>query len=114
MAAMDMSNYDAMLVVGPGLSSAGLDLSNDTMASGFLTAILDDTLLQPDDWAASEAFWYGTIIVIAISAVTKLSRWLTLETRIRVAAAKRPRPAQASSRIASALAAVTTVVREVS
>lgn len=76
-----MNSADAMPVAGPGLPSAGMDLSNDTMASDFLATILDDTLLQPDDLAVSEAFWYGIIAVIAISAIINLIRWSTLNTR---------------------------------
>lgn len=78
---MDINSGDAMPEAGPGLSSAGMDMSNDTIASGFLMAILDDTLLQPDDWAISEAFWYGIIVVIALSAVIHLIRWFTLRSR---------------------------------
>lgn len=80
-ARMDMSSDNAMPVAGPGLSSAGMDMSNETMKSDFLVALLDDTLLQPGDWTIAEAFWYGIVIVIAISAITNLTEWATLRTR---------------------------------
>ena len=76
-----MKSTDAMPVAGPGLSSAGMDMTNETMAAEFLVAVLDDSLLQPDDWVIAEAFWYGIIIVIAISALTNLIRWVTLKAR---------------------------------
>jgi len=78
---MGMSSDDAMFTAGPDLSSAGMDMSNETMASDFLVALLDDTLLQPGDWTIVEAFWYGIIIVIAISAIINLIKWATLRTR---------------------------------
>lgn len=78
---MDISSDDAMPVAGPDLSSAGMDMSNETMASDFLVALLDDTLLQPGDWTIAEAFWYGIIIVIATSAIINLTKWATLRTR---------------------------------
>jgi hypothetical protein len=80
-ATMDISSDDAMPVAGPDLSSAGMDMSNETMASDFLVALLDDTLLQPGDWTIAEAFWYGIIIVIATSAIINLTKWATLRTR---------------------------------
>lgn len=80
-ATMAMSSDDAMSMAGPGLSNAGMDMSNETMASDFLMALLDDTLVQPGDWTMAVAFWYGIIIVIATSAIINLTNWATLRTR---------------------------------
>jgi hypothetical protein len=78
---MDMDGMAAMPTAGPGLSGAGLNLSNETVASDFLAAILYDGVLQPEDWAYAEAFWYGMIVVIGISAIINLIRLATLESR---------------------------------
>ncbi|MCJ1415586.1 hypothetical protein MMC32_001918 [Xylographa parallela] len=112
---MDMDGGDsAMPTGGPGLSDMGMDMSNDTVASDFLAAILDDTDLQPFDWAITGAFWYGIVVVIFLATVINFLRWATLKIRLRAAAAKRPRPAHASNPFTSAMATVTSVVREVS
>ena len=79
---MDMDGGDsAMPTGGPGLSDMGMDMSNDTVASDFLAAILDDTDLQPFDWAITGAFWYGIVVVIFLATVINFLRWATLKTR---------------------------------
>ena len=119
---------------GPGLSDMGMNMSNETVASDFLAAILDDTDLQPFDWAITGAFWYGIVVVIVLATVINFHRWATLKTRyhgycsiysftcpemltwsrLRAAAAKHPRPAHASNPFTSAVATVTSIVREAS
>ncbi|MCJ1405710.1 hypothetical protein MMC11_008940 [Xylographa trunciseda] len=132
---MDMSGGgSAMPMGGPGLSDMGMDMSNDTVASDFLQAMLDDTDLQPFDWAITGAFWYGIVVVISLAAVMNFVRWATLKTRysqnylncrsncwemliwlrLRAAAAKHSRPAHASNRFSAAIATVTSIVREAS
>ncbi|MCJ1320231.1 hypothetical protein MMC15_005569 [Xylographa vitiligo] len=112
---MDMDGGDtAMPTGGPGLSDMGMNMSNETVASDFLAAILDDTDLQPFDWAITGAFWYGIVVVIVLATVINFLRWATLKTRLRAAAAKHPRPAHASNPFTSAVATVTSIVREAS
>ncbi|MCJ1387481.1 hypothetical protein MMC18_000324 [Xylographa bjoerkii] len=112
---MDMDGGDnAMPTGGPGLSDMGMDMSNYTVASDFLAAILDDTDLQPFDWVITGAFWYGIVVVIFLATLVNFVRWATLKTRLRAAAAKHPRPAHASNLFSSAIATVTSIVREVS
>ncbi|MCJ1479029.1 hypothetical protein MMC13_007713 [Lambiella insularis] len=111
---MDPNSDSAMPTAGPGLSDMGMNMSNYTVASDFLAALLDDDDLQPLDWAITGAFWYGILVVIFIATFTNFTTWATLKTRTRAAAAKHPRPAQASNLFSSAIAAVTTVAREIS
>ncbi|MCJ1380844.1 hypothetical protein MMC17_003953 [Xylographa soralifera] len=112
---MDMDGGDsAMPTGGPGLSDMGMDMSNVTVASDFLAAILDDTDLQPFDWAIIGAFWYGIVVVIFLATVINFLCWATLKTRLRAAAAKRSRPAHASNPFTSAMATMTSIVREAS
>ena len=66
---------------GPDLSDAGLDMSNYTVASDFLAALLDDTTLQQSDYAIARAFWYGIVIVIVLVGIANWGRWALLKFR---------------------------------
>ena len=82
---MDMDGGGAMPsdmpTAGPGLSDAGLDMGNYSVAFDFLQTILDDGALQPYDWIITGVFWYGILVVIGIATVMNLTRWVVLKTR---------------------------------
>lgn len=66
----------------PGnLTTAGLDMSNETVAHNFLLEILDDTCLQVWSNAYAMDFWYGIIVAIALFALANLSQWAKLNLR---------------------------------
>lgn len=75
---MDM---DSSMSGGPGLTDVGLDMSNYTVASDFLAALLDDTTLQQSDYAIARAFWYGLVIVIVLAGIVNWSQWGLLKLR---------------------------------
>lgn len=75
---MDM---DSSMSGGPGLTDAGLNMSNYTVASDFLAALLDDTTLQQSDYAIARAFWYGIVIVIVLAGMVNWSQWGLLKLR---------------------------------
>lgn len=75
---MDM---DSSMSGGPGLTDAGLDMSNYSVASDFLDALLDDTTLQETDYAIARAFWYGIVIVIVLAGMINWSQWGLLKLR---------------------------------
>ncbi|KAJ5719388.1 hypothetical protein N7493_007843 [Penicillium malachiteum] len=110
---MDMDS-DSSISGGPDLTDVGLDMSNSTVASEFLDALLDDTTLQVSDYAIARAFWYGIVIVIVLVGVAHWTQWAILKLRLRAAAANRPRPASPSNPVTSLLASCTAVVREIS
>jgi hypothetical protein len=74
-------NMDNTMSGGPGLTDAGLNMSNYTVASDFLTALLDDTTLQQSDYAIARAFWYGIVIVIVLVGMANWSQWGLLKLR---------------------------------
>ncbi|KAJ5527294.1 hypothetical protein N7513_011453, partial [Penicillium frequentans] len=98
----------------PDLTDEGLDMSNSTVASNFLDALLDDTTLQQTDYAIARAFWYGIVIVVVLVGVAHWTQWALLKLRLRAAAANRARPASPSNPVMSALAGCTAVFREIS
>ncbi|KAJ5746006.1 hypothetical protein N7520_011188 [Penicillium odoratum] len=108
---MDM---DSGMSGGPDLTDAGLDMSNYTVASDFLAALLDDSTLQQTDYAIARAFWYGIVIVIVLVGIAHWTQWAILKLRLRAAAANRARPASPSNPATSMLAACTAVIREIS
>ncbi|KAJ5656311.1 hypothetical protein N7507_008261 [Penicillium longicatenatum] len=110
---MDM-NMDSGMSGGPDLTDEGLDMSNYTVASDFLSALLDDSALQQTDYAIARAFWYGIVIVIVLVGIAHWTQWAILKLRLRAAAANRARPASPSNRVTSALAGCTAVLREIS
>lgn len=75
---MDM---DSGMSGGPGLTDEGLDMSNYTVASDFLAALLDDTTLQQTDYAIARAFWYGIVIVIVLVGIAHWTQWAMLKLR---------------------------------
>ncbi|KAJ5802895.1 uncharacterized protein N7503_005345 [Penicillium pulvis] len=110
---MDM-DMDSGMSGGPDLTDEGLDMSNSTVASDFLDALLDDTTLQQTDYAIARAFWYGIVIVIVLVGIAHWTQWALLKLRLRAAAANRARPASPSNPVTSALAGCTAVFREIS
>ncbi|KAJ6005940.1 hypothetical protein N7451_003884 [Penicillium sp. IBT 35674x] len=110
---MDM-DMDSGMSGGPDLTDEGLDMSNYTVASDFLDALLDDTTLQQTDYAIARAFWYGIVIVIVLVGIAHWTQWAILKLRLRAAAANRARPASPSNPVTSALAGCTAVFREIS
>jgi hypothetical protein len=76
---MDM---DSSMSGGPGLTDAGLDMSNYSVASDFLDALLDDTTLQQTDYTIARAFWYGIVIVIVLAGMINWSQWGLLKLRL--------------------------------
>ena len=75
---MDMDNT---MSGGSSLTDAGLNMSNYTVASDFLTALLDDTILQQSDYAIARAFWYCIVIVIVLVGMVNWSQWGLLKQR---------------------------------
>jgi ferric-chelate reductase len=75
---MDM---DSSMSGGPDLTDAGLDMSNYTVASDFLAALLDDTTLQETDYAIARAFWYGIVIVVVLVGIANWTQWGLLKLR---------------------------------
>jgi hypothetical protein len=63
------------------LSAADLDLTNETVALGYLAAILDDSELQVKDNEFSKAFWYGIVAVIGIATLFNVIQRVTLMLR---------------------------------
>lgn len=63
------------------LSAADLDLTNETVAFGYLAAILDDSELQVKDNGFSKAFWYGIVAVIGIATLFNVIQRVTLMSR---------------------------------
>ncbi|CAI7635602.1 unnamed protein product [Penicillium manginii] len=108
---MDM---DSNMSEGPGLTDAGLNMSNYTAASDFLAALLDDTTLQQSDYAIARAFWYGIVIVIVLTGMVNWVEWGLLKLRLRAAAANRPRSTNPFNSVVPFLACCTAVIREVS
>jgi hypothetical protein len=67
---------------GPDLTDEGLDMSNYTVASDFLSALLDDSTLQQTDYAIARAFWYGIVIVIVLVGIAHWTQWAILKLRL--------------------------------
>ena len=114
------------------LNASGVDFSNSTQAMDFLGAMLDDTVLQVDGNAFARYFWYGMAVVIGIAAIHNAAWRAILKmrqappitilfvqrtdslSRVRAAAAHRPRPATPENMFSKSLATVTAIIREVS
>ena len=63
------------------LNATGVDFANDTQAMDFLGEILDDTDLQISGNAFARYFWYGIVMVIAITAIFNILQTITLHLR---------------------------------
>jgi hypothetical protein len=63
------------------LSPDDYDLMNNTQASDFLEALLDDTVLQriANDYAVS--FWIAVAITVAVFAISRVAQWLIRDMR---------------------------------
>lgn len=72
---------DSGMSGGPDLTDEGLDMSNSTVASNFLDALLDDSTLQQKDYAIARAFWYGIVIVIVLVGIAHWTQWALLKLR---------------------------------
>lgn len=51
------------------LNATGVDFGNATQAMDFLSAMLDDSILQYDGKAYSQYFWYGIVTVIGLATL---------------------------------------------
>ncbi|TAQ88505.1 hypothetical protein B7494_g3131 [Chlorociboria aeruginascens] len=113
---MDMG--DTMVMGGAPtdspLNASGIDFSNTTQASTFLGEILDDTQFQVDGNTHARYFWYGVCAVIGVATFFNTVQKITALTRIRAAAANRPRPASPSNAFSKAVATITAIYREAS
>lgn len=54
------------------LSPEGVDFSNVTEASGFLSGLLDDSVYQLDGNARARYFWYGVVALIGVLSILNL------------------------------------------
>ncbi|MCJ1300146.1 hypothetical protein MMC08_002940 [Hypocenomyce scalaris] len=95
------------------LSDAGMNMTNSTVAMGFLTELLDDSDFQPVDIAMSCAFWYGIVLVIGIAAMINLACMATSKSRLRAAASKQSKPASPANVVTKAMATAMAIAREV-
>ncbi|CAD6446682.1 93e6b732-17f6-428e-9f8d-d8e003f39abd [Sclerotinia trifoliorum] len=114
---MDMSDGMAMGGApsdGSALNDTGFNFSNMTQAADFLGEILDDSVFQIKGNAAARHFWYGVCAVIATAAFFNFAQKATTFTRLRAAAANRPRPASSSNFLTTSLATITAIGREAS
>ena len=64
------------------LSPNGVDFSNETQATEFLEALLndDDLKIVGNDYA--RYFWYGIAVAVSIAALFNLIRWAISHTRL--------------------------------
>jgi hypothetical protein len=63
------------------VSGAGLDLTNDTVASDYLANILFDLPFDPENKARTRDFWLGIIAVLFVAAVARVTQWTILKLR---------------------------------
>lgn len=63
------------------LSPDGVDFSNATQATDFLTALLDDSTLMVTSNQYARYFWYGIVVVIGIAGLINVFTQLTLRMR---------------------------------
>ena len=63
------------------LNDTGVDFSNKTQASDFLSDILDDSTFQVTGNAFARYFWYGAVVVIGVAAVFNIIQKATLRLR---------------------------------
>lgn len=62
---MDME----MSMGGGPLSANGVNFANETQASDFLTALLNDDQLKVIGERYAQYFWYGAVVAIVLAAV---------------------------------------------
>lgn len=77
---MDMGNTMPMgdgSTDGAPLNASGVDFSDPDQAATFLGAILDDTYFQVVGNQHARYFWYGVCAVIAVCALSNLTRKVT-------------------------------------
>ena len=63
------------------LSPDGYDLTNNTQASNFLGALLDDTVLQGTGNDLAVWFWIAIAIAVVVFAMSRGAQWLILDMR---------------------------------
>ena len=63
------------------LSPNGVDFTNETQATEFLEAMLNDNELKIIGNAYARYFWYGIVVAVSIAALFNLIRWATLHAR---------------------------------
>ncbi|TVY42219.1 Ferric/cupric reductase transmembrane component [Lachnellula subtilissima] len=82
----------------PGaLSTVGLDMTNSTVQAGFLSSLLYDTNLLVTSNAYAAYFWYGIVVVIALSTLLYLKQMVSSYLRIRAASANKTPSVEATS-----------------
>jgi ferric-chelate reductase len=118
------------------LYATGYDLTNETQAMAFLSMMLDDSIIQIWGNEYARYFWYGIVTVIGFFAIHNLLWRVNLKLRYRVpsssanfcsnsistlmnrrlraAAARRARPAAATTTFAKLFAVFTAVLRKLS
>ncbi|KAJ5812618.1 hypothetical protein N7474_008919 [Penicillium riverlandense] len=65
------------------LSSEGVNFNNETEASDFLSALLDDSVFQLDGNTRARYFWYGIAALIGVMGVWNLCWRIDLHLRFR-------------------------------
>jgi hypothetical protein len=63
------------------LSSEGVNFNNETEASDFLSALLDDSVFQLDGNTRARYFWYGIAALIGVTGIWNLCWRIDLDLR---------------------------------
>lgn len=63
------------------LNASGVDFGNETSASDFLEAMLDDTTFSVTGVQFAAYFWYGAAVLIGLAAISNLVQLLTFKLR---------------------------------
>lgn len=79
MSGMDMGSDGSSMLMP--LNTSGVDFNNATQAANFLSELLDDTVLQVIGNQYAVYFWYGIVVVIALSALINAFRVVALRIR---------------------------------
>jgi len=79
MSGMDMGSDGSSMIMP--LNTTGVDFTNATQASDFLSDLLDDTELQVIGNQYAVYFWYGIVVMIALVALINAFRVVALRIR---------------------------------
>jgi len=79
MSGMDMGDDGSSMIVP--LNTTGVDFTNATQASDFLSNLLDDTELQVIGNQYAVYFWYGIVVVIALASLLNAFRVVAMRYR---------------------------------
>ena len=85
MSGMDMGS-DGSSTIMP-LNTTGVDFTNATQASDFLSDLLDDTELQVIGNQYARYFWYGIVVVIGLASL--LNVFSVVASRYRYAGTRK-------------------------